>query len=84
MDHDASTMFEESDSLKLRPGDYVSPGLRVVVIDSCFPKMKVGDIEYVFLALDSYLSSHDTGSDFTTIILSIVHMIICPICTDMA
>ena len=46
MDQDESVKFLASDTLTLNPGDYVSPGLRVIIVDSCFPKMKIGDIEY--------------------------------------
>ena len=48
---DHSTPFDVSDTLTLRNGDYVSPGLRRVVLDPCFPKMKEGDIAYVLCCL---------------------------------
>lgn len=47
MNSDLPTSFDECSTLTLRKGDYVSPGLRRVVLDACFPKMKEGDIKYV-------------------------------------
>lgn len=41
------TDFSASDVLNIRKGDYVSPGLKVIVPDACFPRMKEGDISYV-------------------------------------
>lgn len=60
MSTDLPTAFDVSDSLKLRPGDYVVPGLRQVVLDACFPKMKEGDIKYVYSRLLSLFSGIDT------------------------
>ena len=45
--------FDASDTLRIRKGDYVSPGLRIIVPDECFPRMKEGDISYGDSALCS-------------------------------
>lgn len=50
VDHMASEnppSFDASDTLRIRKGDYVSPGLRIIVPDECFPRMKEGDISTI-------------------------------------
>lgn len=51
MASDQQTDFCASEVLSIREGDYVSPGLQVIVPDACFPRMKEGDISYVLFRL---------------------------------
>lgn len=54
------TEFDVLNASSLRKGDYVSPGLRLVVLDPCFPRMKEAELSYVLLPLLLRLNSRFT------------------------